>query len=183
MDQVLRAPHPKPRIEPPPTPPPVAVAATSRPDSASLKSKPKFSVLCCEDNPLNMRILTTMLRQSKIEFHEAVDGVEAVEQFKKHLPAVTLLDINMPRMMGFEACELMRKHVAEQLTAEEREQRMFKIVAVTALSDRFHQQKGLECGMDAWFSKPLKMRQLKDDLASWKSSFEDMALPSAPADA
>lgn len=189
MDQVLRAPHPKPRIEPPPTPPPVAVAATSRPDSASPtrapapKSKPKFSVLCCEDNPLNMRILTTMLRQSKIEFHEAVDGVEAVEQFKKHLPAVTLLDINMPRIMGFEACKLMRKHVAEQLTAEEREQKMFKIVAVTALSDRFHQQKGLECGMDAWFSKPLKMRQLKDDLASWKSSFEDMALPSAPADA
>ncbi len=188
MDQVLRAPHPKPRIEPPPTPAPVAPAtlpsdSPSPPRASAPRPKPKFSVLCCEDNPLNMRILTTMLRQSKIDFHEAVDGVEAVEQFKKHLPAVTLLDINMPRMMGFEACELMRKHVAERLTAEEREQRMFKIVAVTALSDRFHQQKGLECGMDAWFSKPLKMRKLKDDLASWKSSFEDMTLPTEQADA
>lgn len=68
-----------------------------------------------------MRILTTMLRQSTIEFHEAVDGVEAVEQFKKHLPAVTLLDINMPRMMGFEACELMRKHVKEEFGGRMRE--------------------------------------------------------------
>lgn len=116
-----------------------------------------------------------MLRQSKIEFHEAVDGVEAVEQFKKHLPAVTLLDINMPRMMGFEACELMRKHVKEEFGENEGEggKGKYKIVAVTALSDKYHQQKGLECGMEAWFTKPLQMRQLKADLAEWKKAFED----------
>ncbi|TKY85597.1 hypothetical protein EX895_005759 [Sporisorium graminicola] len=186
MDEVLRAPHPKPHIEPPSTPaspskalPSSSIAAadgststTSSPTSTP--RKPKFSVLCCEDNPLNMRILTTMLRQAKIEFHEAVDGVEAVEQFKKHLPAVTLLDINMPRMMGFEACQLMRQFVAEELSAEQNAERSFKIVAVTALSDGFHQQKGLECGMDDWFTKPLQMRKLKMDLAEWKDEFEDM---------
>lgn len=177
MDEVLRAPKPKPRIPPPPTPP--LTTAEPSADGPSLGStriapKPKFSVLCCEDNPLNMRILTTMLRQSKIAFHEAVDGVHAVEQFKQHLPSVTLLDINMPRMMGFEACQLMRKHVAEELGEEESKKRMFKIVAVTALSDRFHQQKGLDCGMDAWLTKPLQMRQLKGDLADWKAKFESM---------
>lgn len=115
-----------------------------------------------------------MLRQAKIEFHEAVDGVEAVEQFKKHLPAVTLLDINMPRMMGFESCQLMRRHVAEELSAEQSAKRSFKIVAVTALSDGFHQQKGMECGMDDWFTKPLQMRKLKLGLAEWKKEFEDL---------
>lgn len=180
MDEVLRAPHPKPRIKPPPSPPSTTPAASADDGSppplnsaASLQKPRKFSVLCCEDNPLNMRILTTMLRQSKIEFHEAVDGVEAVEQFKKHLPAVTLLDINMPRMMGFEACQLMRKHVEELLSQPKSERARFKIVAVTALSDRFHQQRGLECGMDAWFTKPLQMRQLKMDLADWKKTFEE----------
>ncbi|KAJ1595465.1 hypothetical protein NDA14_006450 [Ustilago hordei] len=192
MDEVLRAPNPKPRIQPPPTPPistadsePSSATAQPKPSSSSRtqpsrssslrRSKPKFSVLCCEDNPLNMRILMTMLRQSKIEFHEAVDGVEAVEQFKKHLPAVTLLDINMPRMMGFEACELMRKHVKEEFGENEGEggKGKYKIVAVTALSDKYHQQKGLECGMEAWFTKPLQMRQLKADLAEWKKAFED----------
>ncbi|KAJ1023413.1 hypothetical protein NDA18_004937 [Ustilago nuda] len=192
MDEVLRAPNSKPRIQPHPTPPistadsePSSATAQPKPSfssrtqpcrSSSLRrSKPKFSVLCCEDNPLNMRILTTMLRQSKIEFHEAVDGVEAVEQFKKHLPAVTLLDINMPRMMGFEACQLMRKHVKEEFGENEREdgKGKYKIVAVTALSDKYHQQKGLECGMEAWFTKPLQMRQLKADLAEWKKAFED----------
>ncbi|SPO24115.1 uncharacterized protein UTRI_03383 [Ustilago trichophora] len=179
MDEVLRAPHPKPQIRPPPSPPSITSAVStdaSTPPavhSAPPRKKPKFSVLCCEDNPLNMRILTTMLRQSKIEFYEAVDGVEAVEKFKKHLPAVTLLDINMPRMMGFEACQLMRKHVADECGEAEGNRSRFRIVAVTALSDRFHQQKGLECGMDAWFTKPLQMRKLKMDLADWKKEFEE----------
>ncbi|SPO24070.1 uncharacterized protein UTRI_03383_B [Ustilago trichophora] len=180
MDEVLRAPRPKPRIQPPPSPPsitpPVSTDNSTPPplDPPSSHKKPKFSVLCCEDNPLNMRILTTMLRQSKIEFHEAVDGVEAVEKFKKHLPAVTLLDINMPGMMGFEACQLMRKHVTDALGEAEGDRSRFRIVAVTALSDRFHQQRGLECGMDAWFTKPLQMRQLKMDLADWKKAFEEI---------
>ncbi len=173
MDEVLRAPPPKPRIRPPTTPPdsttlpPPETASSS---ATSVRSKPKFSVLCCEDNPLNMRILTTMLRQAEIDYHEAVDGVEAVNQFRKHLPAVTLLDINMPRMMGFEACQLMRGYEAQQ----ERGKRRSRIVAVTALSDRYHQQKGEECGMDAWFTKPLQMRTLKADLAEWKREFEEM---------
>ncbi|EST09261.1 Histidine kinase-like ATPase, ATP-binding domain protein [Kalmanozyma brasiliensis GHG001] len=178
LDEVLRAPHPKPRITPPNSTAPVAPSEAGSADadspSPTTTTPPKahFSVLCCEDNPLNMRILTTMLRQAKIEFHEAVDGVEAVAQFQKHLPAVTLLDINMPRMMGFEACQLMRQHVAETLTEEERARRGFKIVAVTALSDHFHQQKGMECGMDDWFTKPLQMRKLKADLAEWRSQYE-----------
>ncbi|CDR88993.1 uncharacterized protein SPSC_06684 [Sporisorium scitamineum] len=184
MDEVLRAPHPQPHIKPPSTPasPSKALPSSANTDGsastssspASTPRKPRFSVLCCEDNPLNMRILTTMLRQAKIEFHEAVDGVEAVEQFKKHLPAVTLLDINMPRMMGFESCQLMRRHVAEELSAEQSAKRSFKIVAVTALSDGFHQQKGMECGMDDWFTKPLQMRKLKLGLAEWKKEFEDL---------
>ncbi|CBQ69319.1 conserved hypothetical protein [Sporisorium reilianum SRZ2] len=167
MDEVLRAPHPKPHIKPPSTPAsPSKTLASSSPIAAAPRQK--FSVLCCEDNPLNMRILTTMLRQAKIEFHEAV------EQFKKHLPAVTLLDINMPRMMGFEACQHMRHHVAHELPPEQSAKRSFKIVAVTALSDGFHQQKGLECGMDAWFTKPLQMRKLKLDLAEWRQEFDEM---------
>lgn len=188
MDEVLRAPHPKPHIKPPPTPPaskrPSLHQSTTEdgPRTSPPRRKPKFSVLCCEDNPLNMRILTTMLRQAEIEFHEAVDGVQAVEQFKKHLPAVTLLDINMPRMMGFESCVLMRQHVAQQLTLEEQAERGFKIVAVTALSDGFHQQKGIECGMDAWFTKPLQMRRLKHDLAQWKKEFEDHVAAASTAE-
>lgn len=176
MDEVLRAPYPKPQIQPrtPPSSKNHSFASADTAHTSLPLRKPKFSVLCCEDNPLNMRILTTMLRQAQIEFHEAVDGIEAVEQFKKYLPAVTLLDINMPRMMGFDSCVLMRKHVNEQLSAEQQAARYFKIVAVTALSDGFHQQKGIQCGMDAWLTKPLQMRKLKLDLAEWKKEFEEM---------
>lgn len=47
---------------------------------------------------LNLRILTRILAQLKIPFFTAADGVEAVEQFQKHRPALVLLDINMPRV-------------------------------------------------------------------------------------
>lgn len=178
LDQVLRAPKPMPKMEPVRRSSVVSVSSSDTDGEQDvLIPDSRFNVLCCEDNPLNMRILTTLLRQCKIDFHEAVDGEEAVAQFKKHMPAVTLLDINMPKMMGFEACELMRKHVAT-LRAHDNgtpvldEDRMFKIVAVTALSDTFHQQKGLDCGMDAWLTKPLSMKALKMDLAKWKQDFE-----------
>ncbi|PWN52559.1 hypothetical protein IE53DRAFT_273410 [Violaceomyces palustris] len=175
LDEVLRAPQPPPKMQHPQS----ASVVGDLMASSSVEDARDFSVLCCEDNPLNMRILTQMLKQSKIEFHQAVDGEEAVKQFKKHLPAVTLLDINMPKMMGFEACEEMRRFVSEEL-GEKGKGRTFKIIAVTALSDDFHRSRGFECGMDEWYSKPLKMAQLRKELKEWKKEFDDRMAESTP---
>jgi CheY-like chemotaxis protein len=79
---------------------------------------------------------------------------------------VTLLDIMMPVMSGFEACQAMR---ALPLQGPRRP----KIIAVTALSDELSRTKGLEeCGMDEWLTKPLAMNRLLEDLKRWRADFD-----------
>ncbi|KDN43901.1 hypothetical protein K437DRAFT_295010 [Tilletiaria anomala UBC 951] len=156
--------------------PPAAACDTVRKQAEEEASA--FSVLCVEDNPLNMRVMTQMLKQSRILQFSATDGVEAVELFKEVRPSVVLLDINMPRMDGFEACEEMRRFEREEVEQDKllafspTRRVASRIVAVTALSDDFHQQKGLSVGMDDWLTKPIKMNTIKKDLAVWKEEWE-----------
>ncbi|WWD18838.1 hypothetical protein CI109_103293 [Kwoniella shandongensis] len=77
-----------------------------------IKSKNPLKVLVVEDNAVNRRILTTMLKRTACEYVEAVDGVEAVAQFRSFRPDLVLLDITMPRKDGFAAAAEMRQFEA-----------------------------------------------------------------------
>jgi CheY-like chemotaxis protein len=136
-----------------------SVKGTDRTAGPTLKARRDFVCLVVEDNPLNARILVTLLKRVGIDYLEAKDGVEAVEQFKKHLPQVVLLDINMPRMNGFEAAIEMRKVDCPYYP---------RIIAVTALSMEADKLKGKECGIDDWLPKPVRLAQLAQDVKSWK---------------
>jgi DNA-binding response OmpR family regulator len=88
-----------------------------------------------------------------------VDGVEAVEKFMTFRPGVVLLDINMPRKDGFETATEMRNM--------ERSHRWKRstIVAVTAMSSELLKRRGIfECGIDAWRTKPVSIKDLKRDV-------------------
>jgi len=164
IDEVLRAP-----VDSVPMLAPLAgKLRREAPSSPSVKpiAVSKFSALVVEDNPLNARILTRLMKKQGIEFCVATNGQEAVEQFAKHAPYVTLLDIMMPVMSGFEACQAMRALPLEG-------PRRPKIIAVTALSDELSRTKGLEeCGMDEWLTKPLAMNRLLEDLKRWRADFD-----------
>ncbi|OCF75572.1 hypothetical protein I204_04429 [Kwoniella mangroviensis CBS 8886] len=81
-------------------------------DESSLKvhTDPRFRllVLVVEDNAVNRKILTTMLKRTSCQFAEAADGVEAVDRFNSFHPDLVLLDITMPRKDGFAAAAEMR---------------------------------------------------------------------------
>lgn len=66
-------------------------------------------VLVVEDNDVNRKILTTMLRRTSCDFAEAKDGIEAIERYDEFLPHLVLLDINMPRKDGFQAAWEIRE--------------------------------------------------------------------------
>ncbi|ORX40020.1 hypothetical protein BD324DRAFT_615975 [Kockovaella imperatae] len=108
-------------------------------------------VLVVEDNRINRKILVKLLSsKTPIEVVEAADGQEAVDLFREFDgPAIVLLDINMPKMDGFQASFEMRE--IERKTKRRKSQ----IIAVTALAGEAEKHKGLvECGMDTWMTKP-----------------------------
>ncbi|WVN85689.1 uncharacterized protein L203_100838 [Cryptococcus depauperatus CBS 7841] len=80
---------------------------TIRPNSAV--NGATLKVLVVEDNAINRKILTTMLRRASCQYAEASDGVEAVQQFASYEPHLVLLDITMPRKDGFTAAAEIRQ--------------------------------------------------------------------------
>ncbi|KAK0541054.1 hypothetical protein OC835_000374 [Tilletia horrida] len=129
----------------------------------------EFRVLVVEDNPINLKLLTTLCKRLKMKYEEAKDGVEAVVKYLSFRPSVVLLDISLPEQDGFEAAAQMRSHPPFST-----QQHPPRIVAITALSSEEDKIRGLtQCGMDIWLTKPVSTRALQKDLlemeASWRA--------------
>jgi signal transduction histidine kinase len=77
-----------------------------------VKQLPVFNqlrVLIAEDNFVNMRVARKFLTKWGIEVHEAVNGLEAVEKFRRGSFDLVLIDLEMPEMDGITALAEMRK--------------------------------------------------------------------------
>ena len=116
--------------------------------------KDKLTILIAEDNESNYRLFQSILRKDYSLIH-AWDGQEAVEKFKEHQPQIILMDINMPRMDGYEATKEIRKLSAD-----------VPIIAITAFAYASDEQRAMENGFDGYMSKPINAPLLKQQIAS-----------------
>ena len=74
-----------------------------------LPSFGKIRVLMAEDNAVNMSVARKLMNKWGIEVHEAVNGREAVEKFRKGVYELVLIDLEMPEMDGVTALSEIRK--------------------------------------------------------------------------
>ncbi|MCH6198513.1 ATP-binding protein [Aquiflexum sp. LQ15W] len=119
--------------------------ATSKKENISSSA---FKILLVDDNPVNMllakAIVKKLLPTSIIS--EAYNGLEALEEYKKQVPDLIFMDIQMPEMSGYEATKEIRKIETDVRTP---------IVALTAGTVKGEYQRCLEAGMDDYLSKPV----------------------------
>lgn len=111
--------------------------------------KDRLTVLIAEDNVGNFKLFESILKHEYTLLH-AWNGKEAVELFKEFGPHIILMDINMPEMNGYEATAEIRKISAD-----------VPIIAVTAYAFASDEQRIMNCGFDAYTSKPLNAPALK----------------------
>lgn len=107
-------------------------------------------ILVVDDIEANVRLLEAKLLAEYYDVITAVDGREAVQKAVDEAPDLILLDVMMPGMDGFEACQMIK---ADPQTAH------IPIVMVTALSEVEDRVKGLDAGADDFLTKPV------DDMA------------------
>jgi putative two-component system response regulator len=67
------------------------------------------TVLIVEDSPAQALALGHSLEQAGLRVLWARDGQIGVNMAQEHLPDVILLDVEMPKMNGFEACQLLKE--------------------------------------------------------------------------
>ncbi|MCE5203712.1 MAG: response regulator [Actinomycetia bacterium] len=110
-----------------------------------------FKVLLVEDNPQNRYLVTFLLEKSGYEVVAAEDGEEAVVAVETHRPDLILMDVQLPKMDGYEAT----RHIKGDPRFKD-----IPLVALTAHSMKGDRGKALEAGCDDYITKPVDAEQL-----------------------
>ena len=135
--------------------------AAANTDQPSLDDEDqRLQVLVAEDNEVNQLVFSQILEGLDLRFRIAVNGRDAVEDFKTYRPHMILMDVSMPEMNGLEATRAIREMEKETGTRT-------PIVGVTAHSLRGDQEKCMEAGMDDYMSKPISPDMIGAKIAKW----------------
>jgi len=117
------------------------------------EEKHRIRILVAEDNAINQTLAVRLLEKRGYSATVAPDGQAAVEAFQTGGFELVLMDIQMPRMDGFEATAAIRE--SEKLTGGH-----IPIVAMTAHALVGDQERCLASGMDGYVSKPIRTSEL-----------------------
>ena len=119
-------------------------------------------VVMVVDDSLTVRKITSKhLQRRGLDVMVAKDGVDAVEQLRERVPDLMLVDIEMPRMDGYELSARVRsdsrlKHIP--------------IIIITSRAGTKHREKALELGVDMYMSKPYQEEELFKNIDSLLAS-------------
>ncbi|MBI3571278.1 MAG: Hpt domain-containing protein [Gammaproteobacteria bacterium] len=135
-----------------------------RPGSAKVaveEARARPVVMVVDDSLTVRKITSKHLQKRGLDVMVAKDGVDAVEQLRERVPDLMLVDIEMPRMDGYE------------LTARVRSDSRLKhipIIIITSRAGTKHRQKALELGVDMYMSKPYQEEELFKNIDSLLAS-------------
>lgn len=112
-------------------------------------------VMIVEDNELNLKLFTDLLRANAFVVEPVRDGREALASAREFKPALIVMDIQMPHVSGLD--------LIEQIKADP----MLKIIpvlAVTAYAGKGDEERIREAGAEGYVSKPISVRQFLDNV-------------------
>lgn len=108
-------------------------------------------VLVADDSAANRQVLSLMLEAEGFQVVCAESGSEAINLIKTTRIDVALLDVIMPDLDGFSACQSLKS---------DPETRLIPVVLVTGLSGFDDRIRGIECGADDFLNKPVSREEL-----------------------
>ncbi len=109
------------------------------------------TLLIIEDNVANMKLSRLLLLRAGHRVLRAVDAESGLLMARAALPALVLMDIQLPGMDGLAATALLKQDPA---TAR------IPVIALTALAMAEDQRRSMRAGCDAYIAKPLRYREL-----------------------
>ncbi|MFC2158368.1 response regulator [Acidobacteriota bacterium] len=113
-----------------------------------------YKILLVEDNPINQRVSSRILEKLGHQLTVVADGAEAVQKFKDDVFDLIIMDVQMPRMDGFEATSAIRSLEAGGKSRT-------PILAMTAHAVVGYKERCIQAGMDDYLSKPIKSEELQ----------------------
>jgi CheY-like chemotaxis protein len=109
------------------------------------------NILIVDDNEKNLKLIRDILQFKGFVTLEAADGETAVQMAQAQLPALILMDVQLPGMDGRTAMKAIK---ASEHT------RNIPIIALTALAMRGTRESLLADGFDDYISKPIEIKEV-----------------------
>lgn len=103
------------------------------------------SILVVDDEPNIILSLEFLMKQAEFSVRTATDGEEALQAIREAPPDLILLDVNIPKLNGYQVCEAVRANP---------EWKDVRIVMLTAKGRDIEREKGLAVGADDYVTKP-----------------------------
>ena len=110
---------------------------------ASSKKAGVLKILVVEDNPTDMKLVSTVLERAGHEIHEARSAEQAVQLLQKFTPDAILTDLDLPRMDGMSMIRQLK------ITPETTK---IPVIAITGSTGNFSSPAAREAGFAAFFS-------------------------------
>lgn len=113
-------------------------------------------VMVVDDSVTVRKVTSRLLERNGMNVVTAKDGVDAIAQLQEHKPDIMLLDIEMPRMDGFEVATLVRHD--ERL-------KDLPIIMITSRTGEKHRERAMSIGVNQYLGKPYQESLLLDTIA------------------
>ena len=115
-----------------------------------------LTVMVVDDSITMRKVTGSMLERNGYHIMTAKDGVDALAQLENATPDIMLLDIEMPRMDGFELARHLRNHEDYQ---------HIPIIMVTSRTGEKHRERARELSIESYMGKPFQERELLESIS------------------
>ncbi|MEN8762849.1 MAG: Hpt domain-containing protein [Thiogranum sp.] len=113
------------------------------------------TVMVVDDSITVRKVTTRLLERNDMNVITAKDGVDAVSKLQDNIPDIMLLDIEMPRMDGFE----LATHVRNEARL-----RNIPIIMITSRTGDKHRQRAMQIGVNRYLGKPFQEAALMESI-------------------
>jgi CheY-like chemotaxis protein len=115
-------------------------------------------VMVVEDNPLNMKLIRTLLQLEGYEVVEVTTGEEVLNAVGQRLPDLILMDVQLPGINGLEVCTRLK---SDPHTAA------IPVVALTSYAMPGDEKKAQDAGCDGYITKPIETQSFSATIARY----------------
>lgn len=132
------------------------IEATIQPEVELVEAKPLIKTIMVVDDSITVRKVTArLLKRQGMEVITAKDGVDAVAQLQETTPDLMLLDVEMPRMDGYELATQVRNNP---------DWKHIPIIMITSRTGTKHRDRAEKIGINRYLGKPFNETELLENI-------------------
>jgi chemosensory pili system protein ChpA (sensor histidine kinase/response regulator) len=139
------------------------VEVTVTPEVEIVEEKPLAKTIMVVDDSITVRKVTArLLKRQGMEVLTAKDGVDAVAQLQEAIPDLMLLDVEMPRMDGYELATQVRNNP---------DWKHIPIIMITSRTGTKHRDRAEKIGINRYLGKPFNETELLENINALLTEF------------